>query len=114
MCGTLGLGGEVTVVNAQTDSRYDMLVCLFFFLIATDYIRTFTWDKKLEMVVKSTGILGGQGKCRMKAKLLIVFPFYLEASHNCATEATTSPPCRFATLDQVVQNSGRSNKFQKN
>ncbi|CAB1328640.1 unnamed protein product, partial [Coregonus sp. 'balchen'] len=25
-----------------------------------DYIRTFTWDKKLEMVVKSTGILGGQ------------------------------------------------------
>ena len=31
------------------------------FLFA-DYIRTFTWDKKLEMVVKSTGILGGQGK----------------------------------------------------
>lgn len=29
---------------------------------ATDYIRTFTWDKKLEMVVKSTGILGGQGE----------------------------------------------------
>lgn len=28
----------------------------------TDYIRTFTWDKKLEMVVKSTGILGGQGE----------------------------------------------------
>ncbi|KAJ3592606.1 hypothetical protein NHX12_007733 [Muraenolepis orangiensis] len=27
-----------------------------------DYIRTFTWDKKLEMVVKYTGILGGQGK----------------------------------------------------
>uniref|UniRef100_A0A3Q2Z2S7 1-phosphatidylinositol 3-phosphate 5-kinase n=1 Tax=Hippocampus comes TaxID=109280 RepID=A0A3Q2Z2S7_HIPCM len=24
------------------------------------YIRTFTWDKRLEMVVKSTGILGGQ------------------------------------------------------
>ncbi|CAL1530359.1 unnamed protein product, partial [Lymnaea stagnalis] len=24
-----------------------------------DYIRTFTWDKKLEMVVKSSGILGG-------------------------------------------------------
>lgn len=29
--------------------------------IFEDYIRTFTWDKKLEMVVKSTGILGGQG-----------------------------------------------------
>lgn len=27
-----------------------------------DYIRTFTWDKKIETVVKSTGILGGQGK----------------------------------------------------
>ncbi|XP_025088502.1 1-phosphatidylinositol 3-phosphate 5-kinase-like [Pomacea canaliculata] len=27
-----------------------------------DYIRTFTWDKKLEMVVKSAGILGGQGR----------------------------------------------------
>ncbi|KJE93967.1 phosphatidylinositol-3-phosphate/phosphatidylinos itol 5-kinase [Capsaspora owczarzaki ATCC 30864] len=27
-----------------------------------DYIRTFTWDKKLEMWVKSTGILGGSGK----------------------------------------------------
>ena len=27
-----------------------------------DFIRTFTWDKKLEMWVKSTGILGGGGK----------------------------------------------------
>ncbi|XP_048579850.1 1-phosphatidylinositol 3-phosphate 5-kinase isoform X3 [Nematostella vectensis] len=27
-----------------------------------DFIRTFTWDKKLEMYVKSSGILGGQGK----------------------------------------------------
>lgn len=27
-----------------------------------DYIRTFTWDKRLEMVVKSSGLLGGQGK----------------------------------------------------
>ena len=26
-----------------------------------DYIRTFTWDKKLEMYVKQSGILGGQG-----------------------------------------------------
>ena len=28
----------------------------------TDYIRTFTWDKRLETFVKSSGILGGQGK----------------------------------------------------
>ncbi|KAL6263914.1 hypothetical protein P5V15_003996 [Pogonomyrmex californicus] len=27
-----------------------------------DYIRTFTWDKKLETIVKKSGILGGQGK----------------------------------------------------
>ncbi|ODM96587.1 1-phosphatidylinositol 3-phosphate 5-kinase [Orchesella cincta] len=27
-----------------------------------DYIRTFTWDKKIETFVKSSGILGGQGK----------------------------------------------------
>ncbi|XP_066922727.1 1-phosphatidylinositol 3-phosphate 5-kinase-like isoform X3 [Clytia hemisphaerica] len=27
-----------------------------------DYIRTYTWDKKLESYVKSTGILGGAGK----------------------------------------------------
>ncbi|XP_065655744.1 1-phosphatidylinositol 3-phosphate 5-kinase isoform X3 [Hydra vulgaris] len=27
-----------------------------------DYIRTYTWDKRLETWVKSTGILGGQGK----------------------------------------------------
>ncbi|XP_069701423.1 1-phosphatidylinositol 3-phosphate 5-kinase isoform X2 [Periplaneta americana] len=27
-----------------------------------DYIRIFTWDKKLETIVKSSGILGGQGK----------------------------------------------------
>ncbi|XP_044763369.1 1-phosphatidylinositol 3-phosphate 5-kinase [Coccinella septempunctata] len=27
-----------------------------------DYIRTFTWDKKLETIFKKSGILGGQGK----------------------------------------------------
>ncbi len=26
-----------------------------------DYIRTFTWDKRMEMYVKSSGILGGSG-----------------------------------------------------
>jgi len=76
-----------------------MFVCGFFFFIGTDYIRTFTWDKKLEMVVKSTGILGGQGKSRVEAKLLIMFSCYVEASDNCANKATTSPPCRFAALD---------------
>ncbi|KAK6165394.1 hypothetical protein SNE40_022328 [Patella caerulea] len=27
-----------------------------------DYIRTFTWDKRLEMVFKSSGLMGGHGK----------------------------------------------------
>ncbi|XP_011497004.1 PREDICTED: 1-phosphatidylinositol 3-phosphate 5-kinase [Ceratosolen solmsi marchali] len=27
-----------------------------------DYLRTFTWDKKIETIVKKSGILGGQGK----------------------------------------------------
>ncbi|KAG8328960.1 hypothetical protein J6590_098076 [Homalodisca vitripennis] len=27
-----------------------------------DYIRTFTWDKRLETMVKKSGLLGGQGK----------------------------------------------------
>lgn len=39
------------------DTRY-----LGTIIIITDYIRTFTWDKKLETMVKKTGILGGQGK----------------------------------------------------
>jgi len=30
--------------------------------MSTDYIRTFTWDKKLESWVKETGILGGGGR----------------------------------------------------
>lgn len=30
--------------------------------IVTDYIRTFTFDKKVESFVKQTGILGGMGK----------------------------------------------------
>ena len=27
-----------------------------------DYIRTFTFDKRLESIVKQSGLLGGQGK----------------------------------------------------
>ena len=57
-----------------------------------DYIRTFTWDKRLETFVKSSGILGGQGKmptvvspdlyrtrfCEaMNRKCLVYFSFHL-------------------------------------
>ena len=30
--------------------------------LIADFIRTFTWDKKLESWVKETGLLGGGGK----------------------------------------------------
>lgn len=36
-------------------------ICMRTFLIS-DYIRTFTWDKKLETMVKKSVIMGGQGK----------------------------------------------------
>lgn len=64
------------------------------FFLATDYIRTFTWDKKLEMVVKSTGILGGQGKARMKERLLCLFFTW----KLLIAVLVTSPLCGIATL----------------
>ncbi len=57
----VGIIGEKiisVILKSILDFSYsDCLNCCIF----EDYIRTFTWDKKLEMVVKSTGILGGQG-----------------------------------------------------
>lgn len=58
------------------------ITLLLILLPATDYIRTFTWDKKLEMVVKSTGILGGQGEQHsfsfcLLFKLFSCFPYQL-------------------------------------
>lgn len=61
-------------------SRYGVSVYGFLFFLTTDYIRTFTWDKKLEMVVKSTGILGGQGKVIIKSFIFVLFTFYLAGS----------------------------------
>ena len=47
-----------------------MFCCLCYFIDffffqcyrCPDYIRTYTWDKKLESWVKETGLLGGGGK----------------------------------------------------
>uniref|UniRef100_A0A8C7GDW6 1-phosphatidylinositol 3-phosphate 5-kinase n=1 Tax=Oncorhynchus kisutch TaxID=8019 RepID=A0A8C7GDW6_ONCKI len=47
---------DYSLLVGRDDSTDELVVGII------DYIRTFTWDKKLEMVVKSTGILGGQGK----------------------------------------------------
>ena len=37
-------------------------VFFIFYFFIPDYIRTFTWDKKLETMVKKSVIMGGQGK----------------------------------------------------
>ncbi|XP_072902930.1 1-phosphatidylinositol 3-phosphate 5-kinase isoform X2 [Hemitrygon akajei] len=47
---------DYSLLVGRDDTKNELVVGII------DYIRTFTWDKKLEMVVKSTGILGGQGK----------------------------------------------------
>ncbi len=59
----------VGLIGKSLFDRLFFLLTLFariFFLqnscIFLDYIRTFTWDKRLETFVKSSGILGGQGK----------------------------------------------------
>lgn len=44
------------------DSLASILHLLSLAIYIADYIRTFTWDKKLETMVKKSGILGGQGK----------------------------------------------------
>lgn len=47
-----------------------------------DYIRTFTWDKKLESYVKSTGILGGQGKMPTVVSPAVYRTRFTEAMHR--------------------------------
>ncbi|XP_076363235.1 1-phosphatidylinositol 3-phosphate 5-kinase fab1 isoform X2 [Tachypleus tridentatus] len=47
---------DYSLLVGLDDEKKEMVVGII------DYIRTFTWDKKIEMVVKSTGILGGHGK----------------------------------------------------
>eukprot|EP00794_Sanderia_malayensis_P017724 gene17724-19496_t len=47
-----------------------------------DYIRTYTWDKKLESYVKSTGILGGQGKMPTVVSPAIYRTRFTEAMHR--------------------------------
>ncbi|PSN57689.1 hypothetical protein C0J52_00310 [Blattella germanica] len=47
-----------------------------------DYIRTFTWDKKLETMVKSSGILGGQGKLPTVVSPELYRARFIEAMHR--------------------------------
>ncbi|XP_072386330.1 1-phosphatidylinositol 3-phosphate 5-kinase [Diabrotica undecimpunctata] len=58
---------DTEFLSAQSVMDYSLLVGLDpdnkeLVLGIIDYIRTFTWDKRLETMVKKSGILGGQGK----------------------------------------------------
>lgn len=64
---TLAINNDSQFLFSQSVMDYSLLVGLDdkkkeLVVGIIDYIRTFTWDKKLEMVVKSSGILGGHGK----------------------------------------------------
>nr|CAD7427824.1 unnamed protein product [Timema monikensis] len=54
LCAVQAVGRVVGAAGASAEERYKGRL--------NNYIRTFTWDKKLETMVKSSGILGGQGK----------------------------------------------------
>ncbi|XP_065212151.1 putative 1-phosphatidylinositol 3-phosphate 5-kinase isoform X2 [Planococcus citri] len=61
------INNDVTFLANQSVMDYSLLVGLDegsqeLVVGIIDYIRTFTWDKKLETFVKKSGILGGQGK----------------------------------------------------
>lgn len=58
---------DTEFLSTQSVMDYSLLVGLDpdnkeLILGIIDYIRTFTWDKRLETMVKKSGILGGQGK----------------------------------------------------
>ncbi|XP_063222322.1 1-phosphatidylinositol 3-phosphate 5-kinase isoform X2 [Bacillus rossius redtenbacheri] len=64
---TEAINNDTMFLSSQSVIDYSLLVGLDqerleLVVGIIDYIRTFTWDKKLETMVKSSGILGGQGK----------------------------------------------------
>uniref|UniRef100_A0A1Y1N0Y2 1-phosphatidylinositol-3-phosphate 5-kinase n=1 Tax=Photinus pyralis TaxID=7054 RepID=A0A1Y1N0Y2_PHOPY len=64
---TAAIHNDTEFLSEQSVMDYSLLVGLDsdnkeLVLGIIDYIRTFTWDKKLETMVKKSGLLGGQGK----------------------------------------------------
>lgn len=57
----------------------DLFYALF---CSVDFIRTFTWDKKLEMYVKASGILGGQGRMPTVVSPELYRTRFTEAMHR--------------------------------
>ena len=67
--------GSSVAIQRDVDCR-----SVIFFLI--DFIRTFTWDKKLEMYVKASGILGGQGRMPTVVSPELYRTRFTEAMHR--------------------------------
>ncbi|KAK5642357.1 hypothetical protein RI129_008524 [Pyrocoelia pectoralis] len=64
---TAAIHNDTEFLSEQSVMDYSLLVGLDsdnkeLVIGIIDYIRTFTWDKKLETMVKKSGLLGGQGK----------------------------------------------------
>lgn len=49
----------ILVINNKESKYFCLYVCTIHISHISDYIRTFTWDKKLETILKSQ--FGGQG-----------------------------------------------------
>ena len=64
----------------ESHNIFSKLVHCFVFL--ADFIRTFTWDKKLEMYVKASGILGGQGRMPTVVSPELYRTRFTEAMHR--------------------------------
>ena len=71
----------MTVLKVAEKETVSLPLCdiLFFFV---DFIRTFTWDKKLEMYVKASGILGGQGRMPTVVSPELYRTRFTEAMHR--------------------------------
>ena len=59
-CTEEGAGGRMQRENADETEVSPLCVRVRVVDVVLDFIRTFTWDKRLEMGVKSVGIIAGQ------------------------------------------------------
>lgn len=95
---------DTEFLSAQSVMDYSLLVGLDsenkeLVLGIIDYIRTFTWDKKLETMVKKSGILGGQGKLPTIVSPEEYQKRFIEAMHRYFLEV----PDHWADLGKGVE-----------
>lgn len=71
----------MSVLKVDEKETVSLPLCDFLFFFV-DFIRTFTWDKKLEMYVKASGILGGQGRMPTVVSPELYRTRFTEAMHR--------------------------------